>query len=416
MRFGWTEFVRTVNLRNVTNHISSVISQNVWLKLSIAGGATLLIGMGLGRFSYSPLIPSLIEAGHLTEWEAGAIAASNFTGYLAGALAAPWMRQHWGEANTMRICLIAALISLFACVLPWGFLWLIFWRGLLGAIVGAMMIYCLAIATRFAPTGKLGAATGIVYTGVGIGILLSGSLVPWLLSHSLATAWTGIGCIGIIAGIIALWGWQSLSKHEETTGNAANPTPHPKIDWNLTVVGLISTRVLFSLGLIPHSIYWVDYLVRGLGNPIEFGGLHWALFGLGAIGGTYLWGRFADRVGFRVGLALAFAAVASGIALPVINSAGWALIFSSLVVGAQPGLTAIMSGRFHQLMGSDGMAPVWRMSALVSTVLQAFAAYGYVTLFDVSGSYVPIFLAGSAAMAIGTVIALLLRDQQESQR
>ncbi len=364
--------------------------------------------MGLGRFSYSPLIPALIEAGHLSAWEAGAIGASNFTGYLAGALAAPAMRMRWGEATTMRISLLTGLIALFACVLPWGFEWLVFWRALLGAVVGVMMIYCLAIATRYAPPGKLGAATGIVYTGVGIGILLSGSLVPWLLQFSIASAWTGTGLIGVSAFLIALWGWQALDRHKEN--GAATASPHPKIKWNFTVSGLIATRVLFSIGLIPHTIYWVDYLVRGLGNDIEFGGLHWVLFGLGAIGGTYLWGRLADRIGFRAGLALAFAAVASGIALPVLNSVGWALVFSSLVVGAQPGLTAIMSGRFHQLMGPDGMAPVWRMSALISTVLQAIAAYGYVTIFDLAGSYVPIFLTGSASMALGTVIALLLRN------
>ncbi|NKB21123.1 MAG: YbfB/YjiJ family MFS transporter [Alphaproteobacteria bacterium] len=389
-------------------------SSPTWLRLSIAGGATLLIGMGLGRFSYSPLIPPLIEAGHLTAWEAGAIGASNFSGYLAGAFAAPAMRMQWGEATTMRISLLTGLLALFACVLPWGFEWLMFWRALLGAVVGVMMIYCLAIATRSAPPGKLGAATGIVYTGVGIGILLSGSLVPWLLQFGIAAAWAGIGVVGAVAFIVALWGWHAL-EGENSTGTIT-ATPHPKIKWTLTVSGLIVTRVLFSVGLIPHTIYWVDYLVRGLGNDIEFGGMHWVLFGLGAIGGTYLWGRLADQLGFRAGLALAFAAVASGIALPVLNSAGWALIASSLVVGAQPGLTAIMSGRFHQLMGPDGMAPVWRMSALISTILQAIAAYGYVTIFDLTESYVPIFLAGSASMALGTVIALLLRNPVESAK
>ena len=89
---------------------------------------------------------------------------------------------------------------------------------------------------------------------------------------------------------------------------------------------------------------------------------------------------------------------------------------SSLVVGAQPGLTAIMSGRFHQLMGPEGMAPVWRMSALISTILQAVAAYGYVTVFDLTGSYVPIFIAGSVSMALGTIIALALRSPGESAK
>jgi len=149
---------------------------------------------------------------------------------------------------------------------------------------------------------------------------------------------------------------------------------------------------------------------------VEFGGWHWALFGIGAISGTYLWGRLADLIGFRLGLALAFGAVAAGIVLPVIQPAGWALVVSSLVVGAQPGLTAIMSGRFHQLMGGARMAEVWRLSALVSTVFQAAGAYGYVSLFAATGSYVPLFLCGGAAMGLGALAAVLLRTAYAENR
>ena len=136
--------------------------------------------------------------------------------------------------------------------------------------------------------------------------------------------------------------------------------PHPSIAWSWNAIAIITARTLFSLGLIPHTIYWVDYLVRGLGNNNSFGGLHWTLFGIGAICGTYLWGRLADRIGFHIALPLAFTIVASGIALPVLIHENWVLIISSLIVGAQPGLTAILSGRVHQLMGKDKMPVVWR--------------------------------------------------------
>ena len=384
-----------------------------WLRLSIAGGATLLVGMGIGRFSYSPMIPALIEADALTSAQAGYVGAANFAGYLAGALAAPWICQRWGEANTLRICLILALASLIASILPVGFIWLIFWRGLVGACVAVMMIYCLAIATRYAPPGKLGAATGITYTGVGIGILLSGTLVPWLLDHGLAAAWTGVAFVGFLGVMVALWGWQAAGPDTKALHSQKQEPVDRKFKWTTNAVGLISIRTLFSLGLIPHTIYWVDFLVRGLDNDIQFGGMHWMLFGAGAISGTYLWGRLADRIGFRYGLSLAFAAVAMGVALPVFHPVGWAFVFSSLVVGAQPGLTAIMSGRFHQLMGKERMAEVWRMSSLVSTVLQAIAGYSFVYLFSLTGNYTPIFICGSIAMASGAVISFTLGSAQK---
>ena len=42
----------------------------LWLRYSIGAQVGLLIGMGLGRFSYTPMVPVLIEVGYLSESEA----------------------------------------------------------------------------------------------------------------------------------------------------------------------------------------------------------------------------------------------------------------------------------------------------------------------------------------------------------
>ncbi len=385
----------------------------VWLRLSIGGAATLLVGMALGRFSYAPFIPALIEAGELTAAEAGYVGAFNLAGFLAGALAAPVLRRRRGEAASLRICLLLALLCLVASIPPWGFAWLAFWRFLIGGAVGVMMIYSLAIVTRHAPAGRLGAATGIVFTGVGVGILASGTLVPLLLDYGLWAAWCGIAVIGAVGVRVAFWGWRVALDAPAPPRGSAHSAAQAMV-WTPMVCGLVSTRALFSLGLIPHSIYWVDYLVRGLGHDIDFGGMHWALFGLGALLGTYLWGRLADRIGFRAGLVLVFAALAAGVALPVLLTAGWALVASSLVVGAQPGFSAIISGRTHQLVGAARMPEVWRWMSLIGGIGQAVGGYAYVLLFGFAENYVLLYLAGGAAMALGAVISLGLRGSEES--
>lgn len=383
----------------------------VWLRLSIAGAATLLVGMGIGRFSYSPLIPVLIGAGEMSAAEAGSVGAFNFFGYLVGALGSPWLRARMGEVPALRISLVVALVCLLASIVPWGFAWLAFWRFLVGCTVGVMMIYSVAVVTRHAPPGRLGAATGIVFTGVGVGILLSAILVPVLLEIGLAATWAGIAAVGAAGVWVALWGWRAADVEDAASG----PSPEKKpagLEWTKVVIGLVCARTCFSLGLIPHSIYWVDYLVRGLGNDIAFGGMHWALFGTGAITGTYLWARLADRIGFRAGLGFAFAALAAGVALPVIHSPHWALILSSLLVGAQPGCSAILSGRTHQLVGAANMAQAWRMMALVSGIGQAIGGYAYVALFAFTQSYTPIYLAGGVAMGLGAVISFSLASEK----
>ena len=378
-----------------------------WVRLSIGGAATLLVGMGLGRFSYTPLIPALIEEGWLTAAEAGSVAAFNLAGFLIGALGALWLRRLMGEASLLRLCLWITLACLVASIAPAGAAWLVFWRCLAGIAMGVMMVHALAIVTRHAPPERLGAATGIVFTGVGIAILASGVLVPLLAGHGLIAAWSGLALFGALGVGVALWGWR-----------AAEPAPQePSLSRfrpSAAAFRLIAAQSLFGIGLVPHSIYWVDYLVRGLGESIAVGGFHWVLFGLGAMTGTFLWGRLADVIGHRRGLVLVLASLAAGVALPVVLPIGWVLILSSLVVGAQPGFSAIVSGRVQQIVGPDEMPPLWHAMILTGGVAQAVAGYLLVALFEIAGSYVPIFLIGGAAMGTGAILVVNLKPGASS--
>jgi predicted MFS family arabinose efflux permease len=386
-----------------------------WIRLSVGGAATLFVGMGLGRFSYTPLIPALIEGGALSATQAGYVGAVNLTGYLVGALAALRARALFGEIPALKLCLVVSLVCLAASIADFGFAWLAFWRFLVGVTVAVMMVGSLTVVTRHAPPDRLGSATGICFTGVGIAILLSGTLIPALLAHGLAAAWGGIAILGAAGVAIGFWGLGAATDGAPPAPQPARPRAGAPVRARITlpVLCLIGGQTMFSLGLVPHTIYWIDYIVRGLGRDIATGGLHWVLFGAGAVSGTYLWGRLADRLGFRAGLVLVFSALAAGVALPVLQPATWALVFSSLVVGAQPGFSAIISGRTHQIVGPARMARVWRWMALTSGVFQAIGGYAYVALFDATKDYTAVFLAGGAAMALGAVISLGARGSTD---
>src|SRR3982074_1586381 len=72
------------------------------LRATFAALSAILVGIGLARFGYTPLIPALIAAGWFTPSAAVYLGAANLAGYLAGALGARAVAARFGAIATWR--------------------------------------------------------------------------------------------------------------------------------------------------------------------------------------------------------------------------------------------------------------------------------------------------------------------------
>src|SRR5258707_15311914 len=63
-------------------------------QFAAAGLCASLVGLGLARFAYTPLIPALIAAKWFSPPDAVYLGAANLAGYLAGAGRRQWRRDH----------------------------------------------------------------------------------------------------------------------------------------------------------------------------------------------------------------------------------------------------------------------------------------------------------------------------------
>ena len=384
----------------------------VW-RGTLAGLCATLVGIGLARFAYTPLIPPLITEGWFAPAQAAYLGAANLAGYLAGALVARRMAAAAGSTPVLRAMMVLATAAFFACAFPISFFWFFLWRFGAGLAGGALMALAAPSVLSRIPAGRRGLAGGIIFTGVGLGIAASGSLVPALLRLGLFETWCGLGALSLILTLLAWGGWPGEDT-ERTAEPAAAPPDRREHLPGLAVPGL-ALKALFvayglnAAGLVPHMVFLVDYIARGLDRGLAVGADYWVLFGLGAIVGPVLFGHLADRSGFRLALRLGFMVQAVAVALLALTVSPLWMVVSSVVVGAfVPGIVPVVLGRVHELIPGDSQAQkaAWSGATVAFALGQAGAAYGFSFLFAETGGYALLFMLGAVALVLALVIDL----------
>jgi predicted MFS family arabinose efflux permease len=367
----------------------------------LSGLCVTLVGVGLGRFAYTPLIPALIAAHWFSPSATVYLGAANLGGYLAGALLAHPIAARAGAASTLRAMMVAASAAFFACGFPLSFGWFFVWRFASGISGGVLMALAAPVVLPHVAPSRRGLASGAIFTGVGLGIAASGTLVPVLVHAGLAQTWFGLGAVALLLAAISWRGWP-----RERLPQMHQPSAPPIRRSDL--VALYVEYGLNAIGLVPHMIFLVDFVARGLGRGLVMGARYWVLFGIGAILGPLATGRVADRIGFASALRCALAVQAGLVALLAFSASPLSISISSIVVGAMvPGVVPLVLGCVHELIphDADQQRKAWGLCTTAFAIGQAAAAYGFSYIFaQTGGAYRVLFALGAAALATALVI------------
>lgn len=371
-----------------------------WMRIALGGGGAMFLCMGLGRFSYTAMVPALIQSGQLSALEAGYVGGFNLAGFMVGAWLSETLRHRIPFRWLTQGAIWLAFAAMVASAAPWGFAWLAFWRGMLGVCTGLVMVNSLALSTVAAPPERHAAAAACVFGGVGLGILFAGAVLPWLLDKGLMLAWAGAATVGFAGLLIAVWGWAKgdiLAR-----GGDARTAPLPRhAAWRC----LVAAHFLFAFALVPHTIYWVDFLVRDVGLSIAAAGLHWSLVGVASFCGPFAMVWIAGRIGIVPALLASYLLLGAGIGGPALLPAVPVLWLSTLLFGSQPGVATALAARGRSMATAENTPRIMR--ALIFTNASAVACAGLtLPLLFAAGGYDAVFLAGGAAMLAGAVLVL----------
>lgn len=373
-----------------------------------AGLCSSLVGIGLSRFAFSPLIPPLVSEHWFAASQAAYLGAANLTGYVIGALISLDLARAIPLRPLLRAMMLVVTASFFASAYQLPFLWFFAWRFAAGCAGGVLMVAGTPAVLEQIPPKRRGLAAGIVIGGVGAGIIASGTLVPLLLAWGLSETWFGLGILSLVLTAAAWRLWPPQRPAEIQPSRLLSD--RRLSDRSLWMV--YAASALTALGLVPHFIFVVDFIARGLRAGIVAGAHVWIVTGIGALFGAALIGYVGDRIGFRRAFRWSYVVEALAVGLFAFTGDQGVLLMASIVVGAFiPAIVPLVIGRLQEIMPKDSAAQkaAWRTATTAFGIGQAAASYAYSFIFSqTGGDYRLLFLLGALSFLVALAVDLLL--------
>ncbi|MEH6952174.1 YbfB/YjiJ family MFS transporter [Nitrobacter sp. NHB1] len=291
---------------------------------------TATVGLGLGRFAYSLVLPDMRDSLGWSYSSAGFMNTINAAGYLAGALIASSVAKRFGPTASTRWSTAAAAVSLALCALTGNFIVLSFARLIVGiaAAIGFVAGGTLATTIAQAQPARSNFLMSLFYVGPGIGILSSGLIAPFVLQYFGPGSWwivwwtmTGLAIMMTVPMFVARFDIAASGPQTAQGRFAIRP-----------VIIFLAAYFLFGAGYIAYMTFMIAYVRDGGGGALAQSAF-WSLIGLSALATPWIWRRTLglDRGGLSMTIVLGVNAI--GAAIPLLGHTPLLLELSALVFG-----------------------------------------------------------------------------------
>ncbi|STQ85672.1 YbfB/YjiJ family MFS transporter [Helicobacter muridarum] len=252
------------------------------------------VANGLARFGYVVLIPIMIISGRLSESQSIQLGIAILVGYIFGSFFINFLRKFISLENIAKLSFLIISLSFFACMiesLPFFWAWL--WRFFAGVASASLMILAAPLSLPYTKERFRGSVGGFVFSGIGLGAVIGGFTLPFIAHVNIDLVWIVLGGVVFCIFVFSLFSLQTLKKPKQTT----HKDNKFKIPYGLWL--LIISYILNAIGYLPHTLFWVDYIVRELNFSTLLAGSSWAFFGIGAALGSLSSGILADKIGIK---------------------------------------------------------------------------------------------------------------------
>ena len=355
--------------------------------------------LGLGRFAYSVVLPSMQAGLGMDNTQAGALATANLVGYLAFCVIGGALAARFGPRVVITCGLALAAVSMLMTGTAGSFVSAVFWRALTGIGSGASNVPAMGLMSSWFAARRRGLAAGVAVAGSSIALIVTGPLVPRILaahgSEGWRTCWFMFGgtTLALAVGAAVLLRNAPCDVGRKPVGfRPDEPTPSGPSGslrlgnvYNKPIVWLLGlVYVAFGFSYIIYMTFFTKCLIADGGYTQSQAGQLFMVMGWFSLFCGLIWGSVSDVIGRKRALAIVYLVHAVAFSLFPLWPAPTGFILSAVLFGlAAWSIPGIMAATCGDLLGPR-LAP---------------AALGFITLFFGMGQAAGPFVAGAMADA-----------------
>jgi len=367
------------------------------------------IGLGIGRFAYSLVLPDMRDSLGWSYSTAGFMNTVNAAGYMIGALGAAAVVRRYGLFRATWLGTLCCVVSLAICALSGHVA--VFSLGRLLSGVGAAVAFvgggALAATIAQAYPARAALLLSLFYTGPGTGLIVSGLVAPFLLAGFGPGSWWIVwAAMTVLCALMAV----PLVMHRVTgpAQNAAQEATTATVRLR-PILPFLAGYFLFGAGYIAYMTFMIAY-VRDAGGGAVAQSAFWCLIGLSAYTSPWIWRPLIARgqSGISCAILTGFTMLGTGLALlgtaPALLAAS-AFVFGSAFFAVVTATTAF--ARFNYPPAA------WPKAIGIMTITfslgQTLGPFVTGAITDITGSLASALNVSTAALALGAVCCAFQR-------
>jgi sugar phosphate permease len=392
------------------------------------GMLTTIAAHGFGRMAYTVILPAMKDGLKFDYTQLGLLGTGNFIGYLSMAIIGGFIAARFGTRIVITISLVFLGITLMMTGMAQSFGFAFSMRFLTGLANGAAYVPAMALGSAWFAMKRRGFATGIVSGGIGAGTLISGLLVPPILSsygvEGWRNAWYIMGGITLVISVVVFAlirsrpdekGLLPVGATKEDTLTAAPAVQKVStLQWSAVYrqggvwyLGLV--YFFYGSSYIIYVTFFAAYLVKEIGLTQAHAGGLWAMVGALSTFCGVIWGGISDRLGRSRGAALAYLVLGLSYIIYALIKSPFGFYLSAIMFGLTawsiPTIMAAAAGDYvGPRLAPAGLGFITLFFGIGQAVAPAFGGY----LADLSGSFTLPFLVAGGISFTGMIASLFL--------